>query len=139
MNRSLFDKIIMTGLFAAVLFLAMPSASAQDTAGGITLDMSGVSLEEVMDAIEAQSQYLFLNDGADIGHAVSIKVKDADIESVLSSLFDGTDINWGITGTSIYISRRHSSPADTSGAEDGTIIGMTGVGCRSNVAAYYGK
>lgn len=114
MNGSAF-KILVAGLLAAVLALPMPAASAQDTAGGITLDMTGVSLEDVMDAIEAQSQYLFLNDGADIGRIVSIKVTDADIESVLSRLFDGTDVNWHITGTSIYISQGCPAPADTVG------------------------
>ena len=123
MNRSLFDRLLR--LFVAVFALAMPTiASAQDTAGGITLDMTDVSLETVMDAIEDQSKYLFLNDQVDMTRTVSIKISDADVESVLRQLFDGKGISWRISGTNIYISQEAAPAAVAApGPEDDTISG----------------
>ena len=89
MNKSLFLKTIR--LFVAFLLIlgGGRTLNAQNASEGITLDMTGVTLEKVMDAIEQQSKYLFLNDRVDVTRTVSIKVENAAIETVLDKLFSG--------------------------------------------------
>ena len=70
--------------------------------------MDNVRLESVLDAIEQQSKYLFLNDQVDLSKTVSINVSDADIKAVLDRLFAGSDVDWRIEGTNIYISVKSS-------------------------------
>lgn len=106
MNKSLFIKAIrlIIPVFALYAALSLHEASAQ-TDTGITLRMDNVRLESVIDAIEQQSKYLFLNDQVDLDRTVSINVSNAGIEEVLDRLFEGADIRWRIEGTNIYISR----------------------------------
>lgn len=66
MNKFLFIQTLKRFSLAVILAVcAMTGAFAQDT-DGITLKMENAPLGKVMDAIENQSQYLFLNDGVDV-------------------------------------------------------------------------
>ena len=130
MVKSLFIKMFGLFLTCAALLFAPDAAKAQDTvSGGITLDMKDVTLETVMNAIERQSGYLFLNNQVDVSRTVSISVTDASIENVLDKLFKGTGINWRIQGTNIYISNKpvqDTGDGKTGNAISGTIVDETG-------------
>ncbi len=123
MNKSLFIKAIrlIIPVFALYAALSLHEASAQ-TDTGITLRMDNVRLESVIDAIEQQSKYLFLNDQVDLDRTVSINVSNAGIEEVLDRLFEGADIRWRIEGTNIYISRE-TPDIPTGGGSDNIISG----------------
>ena len=123
MNKSLFIKAIrlIIPVFALYAALSLHEASAQ-TDTGITLRMDNVRLEFVIDAIEQQSKYLFLNDQVDLDRTVSINVSNAGIEEVLDRLFEGADIRWRIEGTNIYISRE-TPDIPTGGGSDNIISG----------------
>ena len=85
------------------LLLALPAwAQGQE---GITLQMRG-SLEQVLDAMESQSRYLFLNDQVDLSRQVSVQVKDKPVTAVLDEIFKGTGIQYRISETNIIISNR---------------------------------
>ena len=77
--------------------------------------MENARLESVLDAIEQQSKYLFLNDRVDLDRTVSIDVADAGIEPVLETLFSGLDVEWRIEGTNIYISAKKVARESTGG------------------------
>lgn len=101
---------------ALCLFYPVQNAWAQ-TDSGITLKMENARLESVLDAIEQQSKYLFLNDRVDLDRTVSIDVADAGIEPVLETLFSGLDVEWRIEGTNIYISAKKVARESTGGVE----------------------
>ena len=134
MNKSLIFKTF--GLYVAMaalcLFYPVQNAWAQ-TDSGITLKMENARLESVLDAIEQQSKYLFLNDRVDLDRTVSIDVADAGIEPVLETLFSGLDVEWRIEGTNIYISAKKVARESTGGggSQDnrisGKIIDATGL------------
>ena len=134
MNKSLILKTF--GLYVAMaalcLFYPVQNAWAQ-TDSGITLKMENARLESVLDAIEQQSKYLFLNDRVDLDRTVSIDVADAGIEPVLETLFSGLDVEWRIEGTNIYISAKKVARESTGGggSQDnrisGKIIDATGL------------
>lgn len=91
-------------LVSLCLLLSSGRAVAQD-AGRITLKMSG-SLEQVLDAVERQSRYLFLNDQVDLSRTVSVDVKDQPITETLDQVLKGTGIKYKITETNIIISNK---------------------------------
>ena len=124
MNKSLFFKTFRLFIAAAVLCLACPlQKAAAQTGSGITIKMDNVRLESVLDAIEQQSKYLFLNDQVDLSKTVSINVSDADIKAVLDRLFAGSDVDWRIEGTNIYISVKSSGNQAGGGTADNRISG----------------
>ena len=60
----------------------------------ITLKMENAPLEKVMDAIENQSQYLFLNDGVDVSLQVTVNVGNSTIETALGQIFASKPVSW---------------------------------------------
>lgn len=89
---------------------AMTSAFAQN-AGEITLKMENAPLGKVMDAIENQSQYLFLNDGVDVNMIVDVNVTKATISATLDKIFAAKPVSWKIDGVNIYISTKKDDTA----------------------------
>lgn len=132
MNKSLFLKTFRLFIAAAVLCLVCPLQKAvAQSDSGITIKMDNARLESVLDAIEQQSKYLFLNDQVDLSKTVSINVSDADIKVVLDRLFAGSDVDWRVEGTNIYISIKSESDDAADGVRDnrvsGTIVDASGL------------
>ena len=93
------------GLSVATIF----SANAQNQQR-ITLKMENTTLGKVMDAIENQSQYLFLNDGVDVNLRVDVNVSNATIDAALGQLFAAKPVAWKIEGVNVYISKKQDVP-----------------------------
>lgn len=111
MNKFLFIQILKRFSLAVILAVcAMTSAFAQN-AGEITLKMENAPLGKVMDAIENQSQYLFLNDGVDVNMIVDVNVTKATISATLDKIFAAKPVSWKIDGVNIYISTKKDDTA----------------------------
>ena len=111
MNKFLFTQTLKRFSLAVILAVcAMTSAFAQ-TAGEITLKMENAPLGKVMDAIENQSQYLFLNDGVDVNMIVDVNVTKATISATLDKIFAAKPVSWKIDGVNIYISTKKDDTA----------------------------
>lgn len=111
MNKFLFTQTLKRFSLAVILAVcAMTSAFAQN-AGEITLKMENASLGKVMDAIENQSQYLFLNDGVDVNMIVDVNVTKATISATLDKIFAAKPVSWKIDGVNIYISTKKDDTA----------------------------
>ena len=111
MNKFLFTQTLKRFSLAVILAVcAMTSAFAQN-AGEITLKMENAPLGKVMDAIENQSQYLFLNDGVDVNMIVDVNVTKATISATLDKFFAAKPVSWKIDGVNIYISTKKDDTA----------------------------
>lgn len=111
MNKFLFTQTLKRFSLAVILAVcAMTSAFAQN-AGEITLKMENAPLGKVMDAIENQSQYLFLNDGVDVNMIVDANVTKATISATLDKIFAAKPVSWKIDGVNIYISTKKDDTA----------------------------
>ena len=106
-------KHIVAVLVSLLLFVT--GAAAQTS--GITLDMKNAPLKEVFSKIENDYGYLFIyQDGTiDPSRRVSISVKDARLESVLSTLL-GNGTKWKISGKQVSLmpaapARKPAAPA----------------------------
>lgn len=126
MNRFHFTKTLKR--FSLVLATCLLTLVGYAQSGkGITLNMSNAALEHVMDAIENQSQYLFLNDGVDVSMKVSVNVQNATISSALSQIFASKPVTWKVEGVNVYISPKQAqqtSPA--SKTVSGTVVDAAG-------------
>ena len=96
MRKSLFSKTWKQAVAAAFLALLLVVPAGAQGQGGITLKMRG-NLEQVLDAVERQSRYLFLNDQVDLNRTVSVNVTDMPVAAALDEIFKGTGIQYRIT------------------------------------------
>ena len=80
------------------------SLSAQDNSRPVSLDMTDVPLEQVLESIEEQSDYVFLNKDVDASQKVSINVSSMPVEKALDMLFSGKGITYNIESGHIVLS-----------------------------------
>ena len=77
----------------------------------VTLKATDAPLEQVLDAIEKQTTYLFVYDkSVDVTRRVSVDVDNMPLGTVLSTLFGSTDISYAVENSSIVLSRRAAEP-----------------------------
>lgn len=104
--------------------------SAQDNSGRlVSLDMANVPLEQVLESIEEQTDYVFLNKDVDASQKVSITVSSMPVERVLSMLFNGKGIAFNIESGHIVLSSSAASADDkpvTGNIVSGTVIDSYG-------------
>lgn len=103
-NRFVWKLMKIIFLFLCVSLNSV-YAQASDLVQGLTISCKNETLENVIDAIERQSTYLFvLNDKVNTKHKVSIKVRNENINAVLNKLFQGTNIVYQLEGDNIIVS-----------------------------------
>jgi TonB-linked SusC/RagA family outer membrane protein len=113
MNKFLTTSFLKRFSLALLLSLAITFGAGGQNSQTITLKMENASLDKVMDAIESQSQYLFLNDGVDVSLPVDVNVRNASIEKTLTLVFASKPVVWKIDGVNIYISRKASTASES--------------------------
>lgn len=97
-------KISLISLFFVVLQMHAASGYAQKTKAAIS--MINVTLEQVLNAIEEKSDYVFLyNDKTiDKNRVVSVKSRNGDIKQMLNEIFEGSNISYTIVDKQIILS-----------------------------------
>lgn len=83
---------------ALMLLLTLQVSATNFAQGKIHLNATNITLSEVLAAIEKQSDYRFnySNDIIPAEKLVSVNFVAADISTVLSKMFEGTQIRWNI-------------------------------------------
>lgn len=96
---------ITTFLLWACLFCSYAETSHSQNAR-VSLHKNRVSLEEILNEIENQTDYLFIyNNQVEVGRKMSVKVKNRPVSETLSRLFDGTGIEFVLEGTHIILTK----------------------------------
>ncbi|MDR3062432.1 MAG: SusC/RagA family TonB-linked outer membrane protein, partial [Dysgonamonadaceae bacterium] len=91
----------------------------------VTINKSNTSLNEVLNEIESQTDYLFVyNSEINTGSRVSVKAKNNPTRDVLTKLFEDTDITYGMEGSNIVLTKK--SPV--SGSQEQQQAGKTVTG-----------
>lgn len=127
-DRSVFTKtfrIVRITLF--LMFLGISQSFAANSYAQLqklTIDLTNVKAEEVLDEIENQSRFYFLFDEelVDLQFEESIKFTEENIFHVLDHLFAGRDISYQVIDNEITLSKRIDSSALIQQAEK-TITG----------------
>ncbi len=140
--KSKFFRMMKTTVFLLMVFLnqafALESYSQRTT---LDLDLRNVSVQEVLNKIEDQSEFYFMFESSTINvdRTVSINVNDRIVTEVLDEIFENTDVSYKINNRQIAltnsgaeterISKNDSQQKQITGkvsGEDGNpIIGVT--------------
>lgn len=97
----------LVSVFLASFLLQGQAASQPGNTAQISLEVKDVTVEYVLNEIEAMSSYHFLYNHKliNVDRKVSLSVNEKDIDSVLSVLFQGTDVTYQVNGEQIVLSR----------------------------------
>lgn len=119
---SLVTKNSLILLFFAAVQMQAASGYAQRIKNGISMKES--SVEQVLNTIESQSDYLFLYDqeSIDTNRIVSVENSEGDITEVLNAIFANTNVTHSIVDKQIILSDGSRSTAQQSSPVKGTII-----------------
>jgi len=101
-------KIICFLLF--VLASGVLAAPAKSQVAKVSITLKNATIAKVIDAIEKQSDYLFVysKDEIDLTRRVSVDTEQLAVAEVLSELFDKTNIVYAMEGTNIMLMPRSS-------------------------------
>jgi len=107
--RNIFDWISSRKTFMIIILCCIMQIStkafSQNTV--LSLDLKNVSIEQVLNEIEAKTSYRFLynKDLVDLSAKVSIVVKQKSVSKILDQVLVGTDITSSINGKQIVLSK----------------------------------
>ena len=132
-KSTLFLQLLLGGMcvFTPVAAAAVPAvipAESPAPAKRLTLNLKNVKLQKVINAIESQTDYLFvINDKVDVNKKVTVNIKNGTVGEVLKAALAGTGINYDLEGTHIILStgKLGSTSADTK-VQDATRRTITG-------------
>ena len=118
MNELNVLKRICRHLFLAVLLCAVSAATASAQVPTVTVDAKNVTIKELLQRIEANSQYTFAYIDADINpdpdKRVSVKAVNRSIASIIAEVLP--NVNMEVKGLKIVLSaKRGGGIADPPG------------------------
>jgi len=91
--------------FLIVVLTMQVTATVYSQNKKLSLNMQGNSIKEVLQQIEAQSEYRFIyeNEKVNLDTKVSIKVKDEVVENILKKLFEKDGVSYSITDNNLIL------------------------------------
>lgn len=114
---------ITTFLLFACVFCSFAEKSFSQNAR-VNLNKSNVRMDEVLNAIESQTDYLFIyNNQVNVSRKVSVKAKNKPVAKVLSDMLDETGINYAMEGTHIILTSEKSTASPAVQQQKNTVTG----------------
>ena len=97
-------------MLSSISFLHASDSYAQTAR--ISLDIKNQTVQEVLEQIEAESDFsFFYNDRhVDLNRKVSVSVNDTDIFKILEAVFSGTNVGYSVVENRIVLSIKSSNP-----------------------------
>lgn len=93
---------ISTFLLMVCVFCSY-AGNAHSQNAKVSIRMNNVKLDKILNEIENQTDYLFINNQVDINKITSVKVKNEAVAQVLDRILSGTGINYELEGTHIIL------------------------------------
>ena len=103
--------------FLTVVFTLSASAAAYSQKTRLDISLSGATIEHILSEIENNSQFIFVYESGIIDKTIkrSISVKGKTIDTILSQLFEGTDVKYKIDDHQILLYKNDNK---TSGSQE---------------------
>jgi TonB-linked SusC/RagA family outer membrane protein len=97
----------------------------------VSLNKQQAHLSEVLEAIESQTDYLFIsNRNIDLKQNVSVNVSDVSVREVLETILKNTGLTFKLEGVNIVLSKRDEDASAQAAQQDrkitGTVVDQTG-------------
>lgn len=103
--KHFFRIMKITAVLLFVLLFCLHAEKSRSQNALITLKENSLQLEQILEEIEKQSEYLFIyNKNVDVKRNLSLDVQQAPMEETLDQLFQGTNISFQIEGSYIVLS-----------------------------------
>lgn len=122
-------KLFFVFMLSSISFLHASDSYAQTAR--ISLDIKNQTVQEVLEQIEAESDFsFFYNDRhVDLNRKVSVSVNDTDIFKILEAVFSGTNVGYSVVENRIVLSIKSSNPviAQKEKKITGTVVDVTGI------------
>lgn len=113
---------LITCLLVLVVSLTFAENAVSQNAR-VSLNKQRATLSEVLDAIEQQTDYLFIsNRKIDLNRKVSVHVKEQSIQETLENLFNNTDLSYTIEGGNIILKQKDKEYVATSVQQQGRVV-----------------
>lgn len=102
-------------LYMRLTFLILLTVVLQTIAGetysqttNLSLNLKNAPVQTVLQQIEDQSEFYFLYSRSviNVDRSVAVQFKNAKIDEILSSLFEGTDVAYKVDGRQIVLSKK---------------------------------
>lgn len=108
-------RIMRLTIYLLLLFSCMTFAeNAHSQNARVNLNKQRVQLKEVLEAIESQTDYLFIsNRDIDLESKVSIRARDKAVHEVLDQILQNMNISYAVEGVNIILTRNSSAPVVT--------------------------
>ena len=101
-------KLTASFLLLCSCFVFAGHANSQNAE--VSLNKTKVQLQEILNEIEEQTDYLFIsNRDVNLKQKVSVSAKDESVQDVLSEVLKNTGLTFTIEGVNIILSRREES------------------------------
>jgi len=100
-------RMRLTALSLFCIFLQVHAMSSYSQTTKLTLDLKNVSVENVLDKIEENTEFYFLYNSKliNVDRIVNVKAKSKSIETVLAEVFADTDVIYKIEDRQIILSK----------------------------------
>lgn len=91
--------------FLIIVFTMQVTATVYSQSKKLSLNMQGNSIKEVLQQIEAQSEYRFIyeNEKVNLDTKVNIRVTDEVVETILKRLFEKDGVSYSITENNLIL------------------------------------
>lgn len=123
MRNNLFRR--RSSLLRALLILLFMAVPFQGNMAQLTLSTSRTSLGTVIKQIQTQSTYqFFYSDQLSSVTVAPVNVKDASLETVLTTLLKGTNITYKVEDNIVYLSERGEQAPKQKPEQERTVTGM---------------
>ncbi|MGP1463057.1 TonB-dependent receptor [Tannerella sp.] len=107
-------------LLLCLLAISLPKLQADPQKQKISMDMSDVTIEEVLQSIEEKSDYYFLYNSRliNVERKVNVRAKNKPVAAILEDLFASGDVDYEVKGTQIVLSPMSMRASARSGAKE---------------------
>ena len=124
-------RISLILLFITIFCMHAENTISQNAR--VSISQRNVNLQKVMDEIESQTDYLFIyTHGVDVDRKVSLNVKQQPVKDVLNALFEGTNVDYSMTGSHIILSTGEGEGEETTPVQQQQNKKITGIVTDSN-------
>lgn len=123
--KHFFRIMKITTFLLSVFIFCLHAESTNSQNIKVTINTSNATLENVLNDIEKQTDYLFIyNKLVDVNRKVSVHLNKKPLKEALHDLFEGTDVNYSVDGTYIVLSASQNTPDNSAMQQAKTITGV---------------
>lgn len=110
--KQLFRSMKISTALLLVGALGSYAGNVHSQSAKVNLQMDQVSLNQILNEIESQTNYMFLyNNHVNVDRTTSIHAKDESVSKVLSIILEGTDIKYELAGEHIILTNGNAKTA----------------------------